>query len=140
MTGQRNLHVLVVDDEAAVRELTIRALDRVGFDCAPAINGEQALKMIEMQRFDAVITDLRMPSVHGHALAVELLSRCERPVVIVVTGVLEPKLARDLLQRGVDDIFFKPVDHQMLALKLMRSIQNRHQSAKAPAVLEPSVA
>jgi DNA-binding NtrC family response regulator len=140
MTGQRNSHVLVVDDEAAVRELTIRALDRAGFECAPAINGEQALKMMEIQRFDAVITDLRMPSVHGHALAVELLSRSDRPVVIVVTGVLEPKLARDLLQRGVDDIFFKPVDHQILALKLTMSIQNRRESAKAAVAAEPALA
>ncbi len=110
--------VLVVDDEAAVRELTIRALDDAGFECEPAINGEQALKMIEMKEYAAVVTDLRMPNLHGHALAVNLLAREHRPLIYVVTGVIEPKLARDLLSRGVDDIFFKPVDHQMLAVKI----------------------
>jgi CheY-like chemotaxis protein len=110
--------ILVVDDEPVVRELTILALQREGFRCEPAVDGTQAIQMVEATRFDAVITDLRMPGVNGHALAVKLLSLEDRPVVVVVTGVSEPKLARDLLARGVDDIFFKPVNHRLLAIKL----------------------
>lgn len=117
--------VLVVDDEAAVRELTIRALDRSGFECSPAINGDQALKMLEMKDYDVVITDLRMPNLHGHALAVDLLARDNRPLIYVVTGIVEPKLAKDLLSRGVDDIFFKPVDHAMLAVKIAARLENK---------------
>lgn len=115
--------VLVVDDEAAVRELTIRALDRAGFECSPAINGEQALKMLDMKDYHVVITDLRMPNVHGHALAVNLLARKNRPLIYVVTGVVEPRLAKDLLTRGIDDIFFKPVDHEMLAVKIAARLE-----------------
>lgn len=117
--------VLVVDDESAVRELTIRALDRSGFECSPAINGEQALKMLEMKNYDVVIADLRMPNLHGHALTVELLAREHRPLIYVVTGIIEPKLAKDLLSRGVDDIFFKPVDHAMLAVKIAAKLEER---------------
>ncbi|MBC8350564.1 MAG: response regulator [Planctomycetes bacterium] len=117
--------VLVVDDEAAVRELTIRALDRAGFECSPAINGEQALKMLEMKDYDAVVTDLRMPNLHGHALAVDLLARENRPLIYVVTGIVQPKLAKDLLSRGVDDIFFKPVDHAMLAVKIAARLESQ---------------
>lgn len=117
--------VLVVDDEASVRELTIRALDRAGFECAPAINGEQALKMLEMKDYNAVVTDLRMPNLHGHGLAVALLARHQRPLIYVVTGVVEPKLAKDLLSRGIDDIFFKPVDHSMLAVKIAARLEQK---------------
>ena len=95
--------ILVVDDEAAVRELTIRAMNQEGFTCDPAINGEQALKMLEITPYVAVITDLRMPQIHGHALAVDLLHRDDRPVVFVLTGIVEPKLTKDFLSRGVDD-------------------------------------
>lgn len=123
--------VLVVDDEAAVRELTIRALDRAGFECMPAINGEQALKMLELRSYEVVVTDLRMPNVHGHALVVELLSRASRPLIFVVTGVIEPRLAKDLLARGVDDIFFKPVDHEMLAVKISAQLEQRQSTAFA---------
>jgi DNA-binding NtrC family response regulator len=115
--------VLVVDDEVAVRELTIRALDRAGFECSPAINGEQALKMLEMKDYHVVVTDLRMPNLHGHALAVDLLARDNRPLIYVVTGIVEPNLANDLLSRGIDDIFFKPVDHEMLAVKITARLE-----------------
>lgn len=119
--------VLVVDDEAAVRELTIRALDQAGFECSPTINGEQALKMLELRDYSVVIT--RMPNVHGHALAVELLARENRPLIFVVTGVAEPKLAKDLLARGVDDVFFKPVDHRMLAVKISARLEQAPQAS-----------
>jgi DNA-binding response OmpR family regulator len=122
---ESRFQVLVVDDEAAVRELTIRALDDAGFECLPAIDGVQALKMLERKDFDAVVTDLRMPHLHGHTLAVDLLARERRPLIYVVTGVIEPKLARDLLSRGVDDIFFKPVDHQMLAVKIAARLESQ---------------
>ena len=117
--------VLVVDDEVAVRELTIRALVRDGFDCSAAIDGEQALKLVEHESYDAVVTDLRMPNLHGHALSVELLKLENRPLVVVLTGVLEPKLAKDLLKRGIDDIFFKPVDHRLLSVKLSSLLTQR---------------
>jgi DNA-binding response OmpR family regulator len=131
MVSGATYRILVVDDEGAVRELTIRALGRSGYVCDPAINGEQALKMLQMNQYDAVITDLRMPNVHGHALAVELLKRDDRPLVIVLTGILEPKLAKDLLARGVDDVFFKPVDHHLLAVKLAALLEQR--AARQPA-------
>ncbi|MDA1050219.1 MAG: response regulator [Planctomycetota bacterium] len=119
------IQVLVVDDEAAVRELTIRALERAGFECSPAINGEQALKMLDMEDYDVLVTDLRMPTLHGHALVVDLLARENRPLIYVITGVIEPKLAKDLLSRGIDDIFFKPVDHQMLAVKIAARLESQ---------------
>ena len=123
--NESRYQVLVVDDEAAVRELTIRALEDAGFECLPAIDGIQALKMLERKEYDAVVTDLRMPNLHGHALAVDLLARERRPLIYVVTGVIEPKLAKDLLSRGVDDIFFKPVDHQMLAVKIAARLTSK---------------
>jgi DNA-binding response OmpR family regulator len=121
--------ILVVDDEAAVRELTIRAMNQEGFTCDPAINGEQALKMLEITPYVAVITDLRMPQIHGHALAVDLLHRDDRPVVFVLTGIVEPKLTKDFLSRGVDDVFFKPVDHWLMAVKLSALLSLRKEEA-----------
>jgi HD-like signal output (HDOD) protein len=59
-----------------------------------------------------------MPERNGHALAVDALAAGpDRPVVVVLTGLLEPRLAADLVARGVDDITFKPVDFRVLAAK-----------------------
>ena len=84
--AEQPMRVLVVDDEPMARELTILALEHEGFECDPAIHGAQALKMLGMGRYDAVVTDLRMPELNGHALAVELLARPDRPVTFHCHG------------------------------------------------------
>lgn len=116
---------LIVDDEAAVRRLTALALGRMGFQCQQAADGRQALQQIESTPFDAVIVDLRMPQHHGHALCIDLLKRPDRPVIIVLTGVMEPKLAVDLRARGIDDICFKPVDYHAFAAKVRTLVEFR---------------
>jgi len=116
---------LVVDDEPTVRQLTMRALSRRGFRCEPASDGARAAEMAGSTAYDVVVTDLQMPNQHGHALAVELLAQERRPAVVVVTGLAEPRLAKDLLARGVDDILFKPVDYDFLAAKIEAIVQRR---------------
>jgi len=128
--SQCQYRALVVDDEAQVRQLTMRALSRKGFQCELAANGAEALEMVESSRYDVVITDLRMPRHHGHALAVDLLARENPPAVVVLTGVAEPRLARDLLARGVADVLFKPTDYDFLAAKLETIARQRIEKAK----------
>jgi HD-like signal output (HDOD) protein/FixJ family two-component response regulator len=115
---------LVVDDEPAVRRLAMCSLEREGFACEAASDGLAALELLERRLYDLVVTDLRMPNCHGHALAVRLLAKARRPVVAVLTGVAEPKLAKDLIARGVDEIVFKPVDFTLFSAK-MRALLNR---------------
>jgi HD-like signal output (HDOD) protein/DNA-binding NarL/FixJ family response regulator len=123
--------VLVVDDEQALRRLMVMALSKQGFACDHAENGEDALKHLAATRYHAVVSDLAMPVMHGHALATQILSKPDRPLLIVVTGVLEPRLAQDLLTRGVDDIVFKPIDFQGFALKLKIMLDRRSPPVKA---------
>lgn len=109
---------LVVDDEVLIRNLTMRALTREGFECDAASDGDEAVVLTECTRYDAVVTDLRMPNKNGHALAVELLGKQETPAIVVLTAVTEPRLAKDLMDRGVNDILFKPVEYPVLAAKV----------------------
>jgi len=116
---------LVVEDEPAVQSLTVRALTREGFQCDTAKNGEEGKQMIDTHRYDVVVTDLRMPKMHGHALCLDVLKRHDHPLLVVLTGVLEPKLARDLIARGVDEITFKPVDYSLFATKIRATLARR---------------
>jgi len=120
---------LVVDDDVRVRELCIRALEMEGISCEGASNGREAKEALSTNRFDVVVTDLRMPEINGHALALDILSNSNPPLLIVVTGVAEPRIARDLLSRGVDDVLYKPLDHDLLAMKIKSLIERR----EAPA-------
>lgn len=126
--GQHGYRGLVVDDEMLVRDLTTRALSLEGIDCSSAADGGEALRLLDQRCYDVMITDLRMPNTHGHALASQVLGREDPPIVIVLTGVSEPRLAKDLLMRGVTDIVFKPTDYSVLALKIKRLLDVRRES------------
>jgi len=117
--------VLIVDDDEVVRKMLSFAMEKEGFLSERAVDGEEALELLEEQDYDLVITDLLMPNKHGHAVATELLARRNRPLVVVHTSVVEPKLAKDLMLRGVDDIVFKPTNYGAFAAKMRSWVLRR---------------
>lgn len=62
---QANPRILVVDDDEAIRKLLERILEAAGYRVSSAANGEEALKLLESERFQAMITDLIMPEQEG---------------------------------------------------------------------------
>lgn len=141
MSNQR-FSALVVDDEPALRRLTVAALSHFNFSCEEAADGEQASSLVARSRYDVVITDLRMPKRNGHALAVELLSSGqERPLVVVLTGVIEPRLAQDLFARGVDEVEFKPVNFSLFGAKIRALCErNRREPLRPAGLVDPAAA
>jgi DNA-binding response OmpR family regulator len=123
MSKLRN--ALVVDDEPAIRKLTVQALEQHGFTCDEAGDGEHALRKLAERQYEVLVTDLRMPKRNGHSLAVEVIGKDPRPLVIILTGILEPKLATDLIARGVDDIVFKPLDFNVFGAKVRALCERR---------------
>jgi CheY-like chemotaxis protein len=114
----QNAQVLVVDDEWTIRQQLSRALELVGVHCECAANGIDALDRYLHQHHKLIVTDLRMPKINGHSLAVALLEQPDPPIVVALTGVTEPRLANDLLTRGVADVVYKPIDYFDLADQL----------------------
>lgn len=115
--------VLVVDDEAQVRQLTCRALSACGFQCDQAQDGAEAISMASDRSYDAVVTDLRMPHRHGHALCTDLMELPKPPKVLVLTALGDARLTRDLLVRGVRDVVQKPVQYDVLAMKVLAMVE-----------------
>jgi|GEM_PF-1430987 len=116
---------LVVDDEIHTQRLTARALAGEGFNCDTASDGNEALKLARAARYDVIVTDVRMPHRNGHSLCIELLEQPARPVLVVLTGVIEPRIARDLILRGVDEVCFKPVEVRAFATKVRALVERR---------------
>lgn len=119
------LKVLVVDDEPIARGMAAYALQQAGFQCDVATDGAQARESARSETYDAVVTDLCMPNQNGHALSINLLERSPRPVIVILTGVTEPKIVKDLVARGVDDVLFKPVDYGLLAATVRVLVKQR---------------
>ena len=77
-----------------------------------------------------------MPNKHGHALAVELIARENAPVIVVHSSVDDPRLAKDLMTRGVDDIVYKPANYAAFAAKTKALVQRRKKAATQPGTTD----
>jgi CheY-like chemotaxis protein len=131
--SSRTLTALVVDDEPQVRALTSRALTNAGIQCDEAGDGADAMRRIQSKTYDAMVTDLRMPGMHGHALCVETLALPTHPQVLVLTALSDPRLRQDLMSRGVYEVLHKPIGYDQLADKVSAMLTNNRTKPAATA-------
>ena len=105
--------ILIVDDEAIIRDLCARALK--GYRVVEAADGEEALQIFEQGGIDVILTDVMMPGMGG----IELLRRLKELeptlVVIVMTGFAEKDVVLNALKADADDFITKPLN--LLQLK-----------------------
>ena len=121
------LHVLIVDDSPAMRSFIRRVLDLSGLEvglCLEASNGEEALRLLEDNWVDAVLTDINMPQMDGE----ELLRRMSVhevlrsiPVLVVSTDRTEGRIQK-MLTLGAKGYVTKPFAPETLREELERSL------------------
>jgi HD-like signal output (HDOD) protein/DNA-binding response OmpR family regulator len=130
--AQQTIRAIVVDDEAHVRNLIKISLSLHGIECDCAADGSEALALLDGAQYDLAIIDLKMPKQHGHSLCTALLARDNRPLIVVVTGVTERRLADDLTARGVERIYFKPFDFRQFGNEVHHLVVERVNSRQSP--------
>ena len=117
--------VLIVDDEAYVRDSLATLLGRRGYDVRTAGGAEEALKTGSLDGVDAVVTDLKMPGEDGTALLRRLAEVEPRLPVVVLTGHGTVPSAVECLKLGAADYLLKPVDPDELVVVLERAVGRR---------------
>jgi two-component system NtrC family sensor kinase len=120
----RGGRVLVVDDEAEIAALLAERLRSEGLSVTTASSGRRALAALEAGRFDAVVSDLRMPDVDGTALADEIAARwpaLARRLLLVTGDALGADADGRLAALGLP-IFEKPLDLGALTAELRRRL------------------
>ena len=118
-------HLLLVDDEDALREVVAERLADEGYDVTQAADGEAALKALDGFAFDVIISDLRLPGVDGRQVIDAALSRYPGIVAIVVTGYGTVKDAVDVIKRGAADFVAKPFQFDELMHVLNNALEQR---------------
>ncbi|HET7144085.1 MAG TPA: response regulator, partial [Anaerolineales bacterium] len=83
-------HILVIDDEAVLRQTLARVLQKAGFEVTTAENGEQGLDFLKTTNFDMIYMDLRMPGMAG--MEVLKLIHTSYPSLPVVLFTAQPDL------------------------------------------------
>jgi putative nucleotidyltransferase with HDIG domain len=120
------IRVLAVDDEPAASKLIAILLRPPAFYCTTAADGEAALRALQLERFDAVISDLQMPGISG----LELLNRVRRTypnvAFLVTTGVDDVDVGVQAMRSGADDYLVKPLRETVLIASLESALHKRH--------------
>jgi DNA-binding NtrC family response regulator len=118
-------HLLLVDDEAALREAIAERLADHGFVVEQAANGEDALARLAEFAFDIIITDLRLPGVDGRAVLEAALERYPEIIAIIITGFGTVKDAVNAIKQGAADFITKPFQFDALLHVVRSALEQR---------------
>ena len=118
-------HLLLVDDEAALREAIAERLSDHGFVVEQTGSGEQALERLAEFAYDIVVTDLRLPGVDGRQVLDAALERYPDIICIVITGYGTVKDAVDAIKQGASDFITKPFQFDALLHVLRSALEQR---------------
>jgi len=129
----RKPRVLVVDDSISIRKYVQRFLDRSGYDVETATDGMNALEVLAKEKYDAVVTDLEMPVMHGYDLIAEMK---RNPVftsipIIVLTSRAGEKHRQKAIDMGAQDYLVKPFEEQEMIEALKRLLAGAALAARA---------
>ena len=111
---QRELRILVVDDEPAVTQCLFLVLDQPDLKFASASNGKEALTRIAAESFDFVITDHKMPGLSGLELVQQLREQNFKGKIVVLSAHLSNDNIRAYTELRVDEMLRKPFDLDQL--------------------------
>ena len=100
--------ILVVDDEDIVRTSCSRTLSPEGYEVKLAKNGSEGLKMAREDKFDLVLTDLKMPDMDGIEVLRIIKEQWPETEVIIVTGYQTVDTAVKAIKLGAYDYIEKP--------------------------------
>lgn len=114
------LNLLIVDDERAIREACREIAVSLGYSAQMADSAEQAYRALEVQNFDAVLLDLRLPGAGGLEALRRIKERRPEAVVVVVTGYGTVQSAVQAMKNGAYDYVTKPFSLDELKLLLER--------------------
>lgn len=117
--------VLIVDDEANIRNALAKLLAKSGYAVKSAANVAEGLAMLDSNPFDLVLTDLRMAGDGGLELLREVKRRDSRVEVIVMTAYGTVETAVQAMKEGAYDYIEKPVNVDRLPLLLQRALERR---------------
>ena len=117
--------ILVVDDEQSLREVLSIMLKRAGYAVTIAMDGEDAVELLQKEIFDLVITDLRMPKVDGMEVLKAVKSTSPETVVLIITAFASADSAVEAMKQGAYDYLTKPFQVDEVQLIIRNALEKR---------------
>ncbi len=115
--------ILLVDDEDSIIEGRSKIIRNLGYECLTAKNGTEAIKIIEHQKPDIILTDIKMPEADGFAVLNAAKSIDPDIPVIVFTGYGSIESAVEAIKLGAFDYIQKPITKEIIQVVLNKAIE-----------------
>lgn len=128
-----NAQILLIEDDASLREVTAAGLTQAGFGVSSAGDGESGWSRFVSLRPDAVVIDVMLPGIDGFELCRRIRAASSVPIVML-TARSDPVDVVVGLEAGADDYVIKPFDMHVLAARL-RAVLRRAGSSNRPEVI-----
>lgn len=120
MTDKKHKTILVVDDEEIMRDFLVDVLDE--YDVKTASDGDEAITLLEADKFDLVITDLKMPRVSGEEVVRRAIEIDPNYKVIVISGYSTLFTVSKSIENGACAFLSKPFSIKQLREEIDKSL------------------
>ena len=127
-------HILVVDDDDGIRMLVKKYLNENNFLVSTSESSEDAIKKVEIIKFDLIVLDIMMPGKSGLEFIQENKKRIETPIILL-TAKGQPDERVEGLEMGADDYLPKPFDPKELVLRI-KNILNKTKKSDQKRIIE----
>jgi adenylate cyclase len=116
--------ILVVDDNEMNRDMLSRRLKRQEYDVVMAEDGEKALELLQMHRFDLVLLDIMMPKLSGYDVLEQIKKNpaTQHLPVIMISAVDDLDSVVKCVEMGAEDYLFKPFNPVLLKARVSASL------------------
>lgn len=136
MSTVRALKILIVDDEAGVRDLIVDALSLVSISATTAEHGMEALTKLRDEEVDLVILDINMPTMDGYEVLEKMRASGNTRPVIVLTARLDREDTKRAFELGADDFVRKPFGIEELTLRVQAVLRRSYPDLQPASVIE----
>lgn len=113
--------ILVADDEAMMRNLILKILETQGYRVSVVSSGDEALEMLKAEKYDLLMTDVKMPGMTGFDLLKQVKVEWPEMAVIIMTGYGDAYSVKEALLLGADEYLSKPFKSQEVTLIVERA-------------------
>ncbi len=129
-----NGHILIVDDDDAIRDSMREFMEKAGFNTFTASSAEEAIEILKANAIEVVITDIILPDQDGFELTDLIKDNCDIDV-IVMTGYSGNYSYEEAINKGASDFIFKPVRFEEVLLRLKRVLRERQLAKERMQIL-----
>ncbi|HEY6660705.1 MAG TPA: sigma-54 dependent transcriptional regulator, partial [Pyrinomonadaceae bacterium] len=125
MSEQQQARILIAEDEANLRLVLQKELERLGYRVQAAPDGEAALRRLEESNVDVLLCDINMPRIDGMELLRRVHQRPNPPEVIMLTGQATVETAVEAMKLGAYDYLTKPYSITELDVRVKQAADKR---------------